>query len=120
MARGGRVPVVGTEHYQAALHRHRRAAALVGFPGSQVLAELVPEPTNSHDRDAIGVFIGGDRVGYIAQGRTKYLRGALERCVAAGRVPTCAAAFIVGGSLPRGQVGVDLDVALDRGTKRTR
>ena len=113
MAPGGRVSLVGTEHHQVVLHRRRRAAALV-VRGPSVLAELVPEPSNRDDRNAIAVFIGGDRVGYIAKSMTRSLRGALERCVKAGRAPTCGAAFVVGGPMPRGQVGVDLDVALDR------
>lgn len=61
-----RIAIVGESHYQDAI----RAACGAG-PGEDVgfdcIAELVPEPTNKHDPNAIMVQIDGRRVGYLSR-----------------------------------------------------
>jgi hypothetical protein len=61
-----RVEVVGESHYQPAIR-----AACNWKPGTDTLfhctAELVPEPTNPHDRNAIKVTINCACVGYLSR-----------------------------------------------------
>lgn len=61
-----RVDVVGESHYQPAIR-----SACDWKPGTDTLfhclAELVPEPTNRHDRHAIMVMINGACVGYLSR-----------------------------------------------------
>lgn len=61
-----RVDVVGESHYQPAIR-----SACNWKPATDTmfhcLAELVPEPTNPHDRHAIMVTINGACVGYLSR-----------------------------------------------------
>ena len=61
-----RVDVVGESHYQPAIR-----AACNWKPGADTLfdcvAELVPEPTNPYDRNAIKVTIDGTCVGHLSR-----------------------------------------------------
>jgi HIRAN domain len=61
-----RVDVVGESHYQPAIR-----AACDWKPGTDTLfhctAELVPEPTNPYDRNAIKVTINGACVGHLSR-----------------------------------------------------
>jgi len=61
-----RIDVVGESHYQPAIR-----AACNWKPGADTLfhstAELVPEPTNPYDRNAIKVTINGACVGYLSR-----------------------------------------------------
>jgi hypothetical protein len=61
-----RVDVVGESHYQPAIR-----AACNWTPGTDTLfdcmAELVPEPTNLYDRNAVKVTIGEACVGYLSR-----------------------------------------------------
>lgn len=61
-----RVEVVGESHYQPAIR-----AACDWKPGTDTLfhctAELAPEPTNPHDRNAIKVTINGACVGHLSR-----------------------------------------------------
>jgi len=60
------VHVVGVSHYQPAL-----LAAAGAAPGDEVRVEreveLVPEPGNPHDPNAVAVKVGGEPVGYLAR-----------------------------------------------------
>lgn len=40
--------------------------------------EIIPEPENEHDPDAIKVVVNGTKVGYIKKGATKQVRSLLE------------------------------------------
>jgi len=61
-----RVNVVGESHYQPAIR-----AACNWRPGTDTLfqctAEIVPEPTNPYDRNAIKVTINGACVGHLSR-----------------------------------------------------
>jgi hypothetical protein len=50
----------------------------------ETLAELVPEPTNEFDPNAIEVWISGGRVGYIGRTDAPAIHGVLNRAWAAG------------------------------------
>lgn len=58
--------IVGESHYQDAL----RAIAGPEAPSGhqlEVRAQLIPEPSNPHDGNAVAVFINGQKVGYLAR-----------------------------------------------------
>ena len=60
------VRVVGVSHYQPALR------SIAGAEGDRPVryetqAELVPEPTNPHDENAIQVVVAGSVVGYLSR-----------------------------------------------------
>ena len=67
------VRVVGTSHYQDALLElaPRTADEEVRV---NTIADLVPEPDNPHDPDAIAVHIDGKLVGYLAREENKRWR----------------------------------------------
>ena len=58
--------VVGESHYQAALNRIAGGKTEDGHQ-IECTAILVPEPTNSHDRNAVKVMIAGAQVGYLSR-----------------------------------------------------
>lgn len=98
----GRQAVVGESHYQPAL-----VAAAAGTQvaegdfsgGPEVIAALVPEPRNPHDRNAVRVDIAGRTVGYLPrEDAARYVRplGALAQ---RGVLGTCPARIMGGGDL---------------------
>lgn len=106
-----RLPVVGESHYQPAL------VAITGSsPGQDVahecLAELVPEPTNPHDPNAIMVKVEGKCVGYLSRQNAVKFGPRIKAMIDAGQ-PTICNAFI--GCKPdtgNPNLGVSLEVAL--------
>lgn len=106
---GGPIVIVGTEFHQQAVMRaaHSRKQ---GVPEvERALAQLVPEPSNRHDPDAVAVFIGVELVGYLGKGASPGVRAAVARCVANGVPATCVATFITAGPVSAGEIGVTID-----------
>ncbi|MEV6852013.1 HIRAN domain-containing protein [Actinoplanes sp. NPDC051411] len=54
-------------------------------------AQLVPEPWNRHDRNAVGVWVAGRQVGYLSRDDAARYAPALSNLVADGRKPQVAA-----------------------------
>ena len=75
-----RVDVVGESHYQPAIR-----AACDWKPGTDTqfhcMAELVPEPTNPYDRNAIKVTINGACVGHLSQQDAVTLGPAVQNAI---------------------------------------
>ena len=66
--------VVGESHYQAVLAKIAVRSPLQGA-ATRATAELVPEPENPFDKNAVAVRIQGDTVGYLQRSDAeKYLR----------------------------------------------
>lgn len=106
--------VVGESHYQGALER------IVGgrtedSANYRCVAQIVPEPTNRHDRNAMRIDIEGKTVGYLSRWDAKTLRKMLRKQRVDG--PVSANAIIIGGwargKRDVGHFGVRLDVPLD-------
>jgi hypothetical protein len=57
--------VVGESHYHAALAGIRAALGSGDWEESRAIAALVAEPNNPHDRNAVGVYIHGAKVGHL-------------------------------------------------------
>jgi hypothetical protein len=76
-----RVEVVGESHYQPAI---RKACDWKG-PGEDTLfecmAELVPEPTNPYDPNAIMIKIDGRQVGYLSRRDAAELGHAISEAI---------------------------------------
>ena len=92
-------PVVGEASYQRTL---TRLAGRLGPDGPADderwhVADLIPEPDNPHDPNAIGVVVGGEHVGYIARDRTELYHPFLRWARAAGWDGVSCRARIMGG-----------------------
>lgn len=58
--------------------RNRRSEAMITLPGEPV--ELIPEPRNKHDRNAIAVVSPrGVQIGYLSAERAPYVHGRMSR-----------------------------------------
>lgn len=103
--------VVGESHYQDDLWR------LAGGPSASrirltVTAELVPEPDNPHDRNAVKVLIDGRLVGYLSrEDALVYLPG-IRRLMTIHMSTIALKGQIVGGGQRDGGLGM-LGVFLD-------
>lgn len=75
-----------------------------------VTAQLVPEPTNPHDRDAIRVLVGGAHVGYIPAYSTSQFHDVIAELAGHGRPATCRAQ-LTGGRPPKDHIGITLLVS---------
>jgi hypothetical protein len=106
-----RLPIVGESNYQPAL------LAITGSSRGQdvshdCLAELVPEPTNPHDPNAIMVKVEGRCVGYLSRQNALKFGPHIKAMIKAGQ-PTICNAFI--GCKPdtgNPNLGVSLEVVL--------
>lgn len=84
----GNVEVKGTEHRQDAIlsllprQRLREGADL------DTTAQLVPEPTNPYDSNAVGCWVDGRLIGYLPREVAVRYHSALAQFVRSGRVPT--------------------------------
>ncbi len=97
--------VVGESHYQAILRRH---AGEIGERGAEqsVVVELVREPNNRYDRNAVAVRLAGETVGYIAADAAKLVGTMLKALERGG--PCRARATIRGGSEWAPSFGISL------------
>jgi hypothetical protein len=57
----------------------------------EVVAQLVPEPTNRHDRNAVKVMVGSSHVGYLPKEVAGDYSPILRELLAAGYAPQCGA-----------------------------
>ncbi len=110
LASGGAMEVVGESHYRDEI------ALVVGGTRPEpvkvvTLATLVPEPTNQYDRNAVGVQIGGRKVGHLSRADAADLAPVLARLTAAGLVGYGRADIYGGwdrGPTDRGDYGITL------------
>lgn len=77
--RARRAEIVGEAYYQRALAKIAGPKTANGV-SMYVVARLVPEPTNRHDRNAVAAIINGHVVGYLSrQQAVDYHRAMNER-----------------------------------------
>lgn len=103
--------VVGESHYQANIDQIVGGKTRDGHE-HECMADLVPEPDNRHDPNAIAVEIDGLKVGYLSRPHAKVLTKILRSRRLAGAQ---AKAVIVGGwtgwkGAEDGHYGVRLDI----------
>lgn len=110
LASGPGMEVVGESHYREAIvgivgGTRREAVRLVTW------AALVPEPENQYDRNAVGVRIGGVKVGHLSRGDAAAFAPVLARLTATGLVGHGRADIYGGwdrGPTERGDYGITL------------
>lgn len=109
-----RVEVVGESHYQPAI---RKACGWKG-PGQdtlfECLAELVPEPTNPYDQNAIMVKIDGRQVGYLSRRDAAELGDAIPESVLRQGTGMCRAAIAGRADGETQNLGVFLHLEISR------
>lgn len=106
---------MGESHYQKNLR------ALAGPPTEdgvsvEMLATLIPEPTNRYDRNAVRVEIGGLIVGYLDRDTAVDFGERLRALGHPGRSVTVPAVISGGwdrGGADRGMYGVRLDLVIN-------
>jgi hypothetical protein len=77
-----------------------------------VVAILAPEPDNRHDSNAVSVWVGGWRVGYLARDEAAMIQPGLLGLMETSGLPVALKARIVGGGIREdgiGRLGVWLD-----------
>ena len=114
MLNGGReVEVVGESYYQPALGRAAGGRSREGVE-LDVIAMLVPEPRNKHDKGAIAIQVNGATVGHLARATAKSYGPVVRRLADGGRVGQCHATIVGGwdrGRSDHGDFGIWLDLA---------
>jgi len=99
------VDVVGESQYQDALleltggRRHYAGVRMA------TVAELVPEPSNAADPDAVAVFVAGRRVGYLPRAEASRRLGAISATIRLRGDATCAATIVGGWEREHGDTG---------------
>lgn len=111
---GGReLEVVGESHYQRALERAAGGRKPAGV-NVEVIATLLPEPRNPHDRNAIAIQVNGETVGYLARPVASRYQPVVRRLADTGQIGQCRARIVGGwdrGWRDRGNFGIWLDLA---------
>ncbi|GID64710.1 hypothetical protein Acy02nite_25910 [Actinoplanes cyaneus] len=83
--------VAGESHYRAAIRALFGARIPPDGTELTVAAQLLPEPQNRHDRDAVGVWVGSAQVGHLPREAAKRYAPALSALVAHGWTPQVGA-----------------------------
>ncbi len=111
---GGTVQVVGESYRQDAIERVAGPRTSSGASISHVTAQLVREPKNKHDRNAVAVLVGGEHCGYIAKEQAPTFGPVVDELKAMGRPATCQADVTGGwdqGGDDVGSYGLVLNIA---------
>jgi hypothetical protein len=104
-------PIVGESHYQEDLEHLAGGRSEEGAT-KVVWAELVHDPQNKHDRNAIAVLIDGVKVGHLGRDDAREFLAAMEAHGSEARA-VCSAVICGGWQRPDGDVGhfgVKLDI----------
>jgi hypothetical protein len=106
--------VVGESRYQRALSRAAGGRTEDGVE-VEVQAQLVFEPDNPHDPHAVAVYVGGDKVGYIAREYNVAFRQEVAALNLDPSLPLVCRGLIVGGwsrggGADLGSFGIRLDI----------
>lgn len=108
---GGMQEVVGEANYQSALDEVCGGRCSEGVIVRVVTAELVREPKNRYDRNAVAVDIEGRRVGYLPRDDAPRWHAAVDHLGKHGYAATCRAELLGGwdrGGRDKGHIGVVL------------
>jgi len=101
---GGLIGVVGESHYQKTLRRFKNY-----FPWQEeernIVASLIPEPDNKHDKNAVKVEIGKELVGYLSRQDALTFGQSHTKAIAENKRIQCNGKLI-GGTWGKSNVGV--------------
>jgi hypothetical protein len=110
---GGTVEVVGEASYQAELDRICGGRCEDGH-NREVMAALVPEPSNPYDENAVAIQVDGMRVGYLSRADALAYRPVVAQLSKRNTVGACQAVIRGGwdrGGGDTGNYGVSLSLA---------
>lgn len=112
LAPGGERSVVGEARHQDYLEELACGRDDRGCVVQHVMAELVREPDNPYDSDAVRVDVGGRQVGYIPRDEAADYHDVIAALWERGLLATCRAKLTGGWDRPgdRGHIGVCLDI----------
>lgn len=108
------IGVVGESNYQPALEHAAQGRTPDGCRVQHVMTQLVREPRNKYDRNAVRVDIDGRTVGYVPREDAPSLHHVLDHLASHGYPATCRAYLRGGwdrGRDDRGSIGCVLDLA---------
>jgi hypothetical protein len=114
LAPGATLEVVGESNHQPALERAAGGRTPDGCKRRLVTAELVREPLNKHDANAVRVDVGAETVGYVPREIAPQLHQVVETLWTSDRLATCRASLTGGcdrGWRDKGTIGIVLDMA---------
>lgn len=100
------VDVVGESHHQAALLDLAGGVRHYGGVELEAVADLVPEPENRYDRNAVAVKIGGLVVGHLSREDAVDYRALVDERIALDGAATCPARIVGGWDRGQGDVGL--------------
>ena len=97
--------VVGESHHQDELLAVTGGRRRYGGVNVGVVAELVPDPSNRFDPDAVAVEIDERLVGYVRREDVEWLRPLLDDSLDMHGLATCEAVIRGGWDRGRGEIG---------------
>lgn len=97
--------VVGESHYQDALLELTGGRRRYGGVDVDAVAQLVPDPDNPYDSDAVEVRIQDRVVGHVRRHDLEWLRPAIDESLDLHNLATCRAMIRGGWDRGRGSVG---------------
>jgi hypothetical protein len=106
------VDVVGESHYADAIRAVFGSTFQPGGCELRTTAQLVPEPWNRHDPDAVAVWVGENQVGYLPRHDAGRYTPVLARLIAERRLPQVAARLWAAADY-RGRPGLTGSVRID-------
>jgi hypothetical protein len=105
------VDAVGESHYQEALETVAGGRTSFGVHIPLITAQLVREPTNPYDPDAVRVEADGRQLGYLPKEDAPRFHAAIDKLAVQGCLATCRARLTGGwdrGHGDRGSIGLQL------------
>lgn len=107
IAWGGLQKVVGESFRQHELQQITQLQPGVGPTNRLVMAQIVREPNNEHDKPAVKLVVGGVHVGYLRRDEARSAHGLIDSLAARGLPATCRAE-IIGGTPGKPSLGITL------------
>jgi hypothetical protein len=108
---GPAVNAAGESHYQDALETVAGGRTALGVRIPLITAELVREPANPYDPNAVRVEADGRLLGYVVKEDAPRFHAVIDKLAAQDRPATCRARLTGGwdrGHLDRGSIGLQL------------
>jgi hypothetical protein len=106
---GPAVDAAGESHYQDALESIAGGRTCVGVHTPLITAELIREPTNPYDPNAVRIEADGRQLGYVLKEDAPGVHGVIDKLAGQGRPASCRARLTGGwdrGHGERGSIGV--------------
>jgi hypothetical protein len=108
---GPAIDIVGESHYQDTLEHVGGRRSAFGVQNQLITVELVREPTNPYDPNAVKIQADGHHLGYLPREDAPRFHALIDRLTARDRPATCRARLIGGwdrGPHDRGSIGLRL------------